>query len=225
MIPIPKLDTTSFKEIYENMRKTANSTDYADPKDALIELFALLIDMQRFYTDQIMTEHIAKYLKLLGHNSQEGLLADMKKIYRASTLADYEALVMDMENTQIAKAVLRDGNTIEIYVKNFSENIREYLEPYRIIAINLVVIKAEPLPFSISCGVDFTGAFNENASQVKDTVEEYFKNFPIGKRVVYGDIYRIIDTHASVKGVKYLNIEDIQPTFAQYAQLINIDIC
>jgi len=144
-IPLPKPDNAGFKETYENMRKIADSTDYSDPMDTLIELFALLIDMQRFYMSQIRDEHRAKYLKLLGHGSQESFSYEMNKIYRAVTAEDYENLVMQMPGSknQKVKAVCCPGNIIKIYVKNYSTRIAAYLEPYRLITTKLIILKDE----------------------------------------------------------------------------------
>lgn len=133
IIPMPPPLNAGFKETYENMRRAADSTDYADPMDTLLELFALLIDAQRFYMSQIRDEHREKYLKLLGN-------AEFNKIHRAVTAQDYEQLVLQMPGfpNQKARAVF-DGNTIRIYVRFFSTRIAEYLEPYRLITTKLIV--------------------------------------------------------------------------------------
>jgi len=135
---MPKPVNAGFKETYENMRQIADSTDYSDPMDTLIELFALLIDMQRFYMSQIRDEHRAKYLKLLGN-------AEFNKIHRAVTTEDYENLVLQMPGfkNQKVKAVFCEGNIIKIYVKYFSTRIAEYLEPYRLITTKLIILKDE----------------------------------------------------------------------------------
>lgn len=85
MIDIPNLNSLGFKEIFENTthyiknfsssNKEMIDISYQDPLQTLIELFALLTDMQGFYMDYIGEEHYLKYIKLLGYELDEAISA------------------------------------------------------------------------------------------------------------------------------------------------------
>lgn len=73
------LDDSSYREIYdkamEQLQKRApwwTHRELSDPGITLLELWALLTDMQSFYLDQVQESHYHKYLKLLGAAPDEG---------------------------------------------------------------------------------------------------------------------------------------------------------
>lgn len=73
------LDDSSYEELYqeamETLRRQApwwTHTEAADPGIMLVEMWALLTDMQSFYLDQVQESHYRKYLKLLGIRPDEG---------------------------------------------------------------------------------------------------------------------------------------------------------
>jgi len=74
-----KLDDSSYNNIYEKaMTRLERQAPWwthkgiADPGITLIEMWALLCDMQSFYLDQLQESHYRKYLKLLGIAPDEG---------------------------------------------------------------------------------------------------------------------------------------------------------
>ncbi len=74
MLPLPRLDDESFKEIFEDARRqipglTSEWTDfnYHDPGITILQLLSWLKEMQQFYLDGIGDVHTIKYLKLLNH--------------------------------------------------------------------------------------------------------------------------------------------------------------
>lgn len=79
MLEEMKLDDGSYGEIYEKamgrLRAQApwwTHREVSDPGITLLEMWALLFDMQSFYLDQVQEEHYRKYLKLLGMEPDEG---------------------------------------------------------------------------------------------------------------------------------------------------------
>lgn len=79
MLEEMKLDDGSYGEIYEKamgrLRAQApwwTHRQVSDPGITLLEMWALLFDMQSFYLDQVQEEHYRKYLKLLGMEPDEG---------------------------------------------------------------------------------------------------------------------------------------------------------
>lgn len=76
------LDDSSYEKIYgramEHIAAQApwwTHREISDPGITLLEMWALLADMQSFYLDQIQESHYRKYLKLLGVRSHEGRCA------------------------------------------------------------------------------------------------------------------------------------------------------
>lgn len=80
MLPPITLDDEQFEEIIDKARKLIPNlypewTDYNyhDPGITILELLAWLKEIQQFYMDQIGSEHIRRYLLLLGEK-QEGVI-------------------------------------------------------------------------------------------------------------------------------------------------------
>lgn len=74
-----KLDDGRYEEVYEKALKRIRSQapwwthqEPGDPGITLVEMWALLCDMQSFYMDQVQEGHYRKYLKLLGAAEDEG---------------------------------------------------------------------------------------------------------------------------------------------------------
>lgn len=75
MIPLPNLDDKTFNQLVEEAKKliplySPEWTDYNlhDPGITIIELFAWLTEMQRYYLDRVPEGNYKKFLKLLGRN-------------------------------------------------------------------------------------------------------------------------------------------------------------
>ena len=73
MLPVPSLDDQTYEELLSEARNVISSTypDWTnfnehDPGVTLLELFAMLVETQQYYMDQIGRENRVKYLKLLG---------------------------------------------------------------------------------------------------------------------------------------------------------------
>lgn len=73
------LDDSSYRAVYEKalerLQRQApwwTHRELTDPGITLLELWALLADMQSFYLDQVQESHYRKYLKLLGICPDEG---------------------------------------------------------------------------------------------------------------------------------------------------------
>jgi len=73
------LDDSSYDSIFERAKTMLQAqapwwthTEVSDPGITLLEMWAVLTDMQSFYLNQIQESHCRKYLKLLGIPRQEG---------------------------------------------------------------------------------------------------------------------------------------------------------
>ena len=73
------LDDSNYNDIYEKAMEMLRiqapwwtHTEVSDPGIMLLEMWALLSDMQSFYLDQVQESHYRKYLKLLGIRPDEG---------------------------------------------------------------------------------------------------------------------------------------------------------
>ncbi len=76
------LDDSSYDSIYEKAMERLHAqapwwthTETSDPGIMLLEMWAVLSDMQSFYLDQVQESHYRKYLKLLGVCPDEGAYA------------------------------------------------------------------------------------------------------------------------------------------------------
>ncbi len=79
MPELMSLDDSSYDELYERAMERLRiqapwwtHTEVSDPGIMLIEMWALLSDMQSYYLDQVQQSHYRKYLKLLGIPTDEG---------------------------------------------------------------------------------------------------------------------------------------------------------
>lgn len=79
---IESLDDSSYDEIWEKVLEKLDSRApwwshraVSDPGITLLEMWAVLCDMQSFYLDQVQESHYRKYLKLLGIALDEGSCA------------------------------------------------------------------------------------------------------------------------------------------------------
>ncbi len=94
------LDDSSYEEIYEKAMETLHRqapwwthTEVSDPGITLLEMWALLVDMQSFYLDQVQESHFRKYLKLLGIRPDEGECARAWLFFELDEDAEEEYIV------------------------------------------------------------------------------------------------------------------------------------
>lgn len=83
MVEQQKLDDSSYDEIWEEVLEKLerrapwwSHREVSDPGITLLEMWAVLCDMQSFYLDQIQESHYRKYLGLLGIAPDEGNCAE-----------------------------------------------------------------------------------------------------------------------------------------------------
>lgn len=74
-----KLDDSSYEQLYEGamerLRQQApwwTHREVSDPGITLLEMWAILMDMQSYYLDQLQESHFRKYNKLLGEQPDAG---------------------------------------------------------------------------------------------------------------------------------------------------------
>lgn len=84
-----KLDDSSYDAIWEKaVRMLQERADWwshrelSDPGITLLEMWAILCDMQSFYLDQMQESHYRGYLKLLGILPDEGSCARVRILFR-----------------------------------------------------------------------------------------------------------------------------------------------
>lgn len=84
-----KLDDSSYTAIWERVaRRLQEQSDWwshrelSDPGITLLEMWAVLCDMQSFYLDQLQESHYRGYLKLLGIPADQGSSACVRVLFR-----------------------------------------------------------------------------------------------------------------------------------------------
>lgn len=84
-----KLDDSSYTAIWKKaVRKLQERAGWwshrelSDPGITLLEMWAILCDMQSFYLDQVQESHYRGYLKLLGIRPDEGSCAHVRILFR-----------------------------------------------------------------------------------------------------------------------------------------------
>lgn len=84
-----KLDDSSYSAIWEKaagkLQERAewwSHRELSDPGITLLEMWAILCDMQSFYLDQMQQSHYRGYLKLLGIEPDEGSCARVRILFR-----------------------------------------------------------------------------------------------------------------------------------------------
>lgn len=84
-----RLDDSSYTDIWEKaVRRLQERADWwshrelSDPGITLLEMWAVLCDMQSFYLDQIQESHYRGYLKLLGIPADQGSCACVRILFR-----------------------------------------------------------------------------------------------------------------------------------------------
>ncbi len=123
-----KLDDSSYHNIYEKaLQRIARQAPWwthkeiTDPGVTLIEMWALLCDMQSFYLDQVQEGHYRKYLKLLGMEPDEGECASVwvsfEKVPRPVTLPEGTKLLADKMVFETGEeTVLTDNRLTAFYL-------------------------------------------------------------------------------------------------------------
>lgn len=83
MIEQKKLDDSNYDELWEEVLEKLeyrapwwSHREVSDPGITLLEMWAVLCDMQSFYLDQIQESHYRKYLRLLGIAPDQGNCAE-----------------------------------------------------------------------------------------------------------------------------------------------------
>lgn len=84
-----KLDDSSYTAIWERVVHRLQERsgwwshrEFSDPGITLLEMWAVLCDMQSFYLDQIQESHYRGYLKLLGIPADQGSCACVRTLFR-----------------------------------------------------------------------------------------------------------------------------------------------
>lgn len=142
---------------------------------------------------------------------------------RAVTIGDYERLVYTTPGLCIhkVKAVSGPDNSVILIVKPYSyrlrpilsevcrRNIYNYLEPKRMIGTSIVVCQPEYV--GITLFVELVGkSYYKNIKEtVESAVMKYFATelFDFGKTLLYGKLYRAIESLECVAELKMLSVQ------------------
>lgn len=94
------LDDSSYDKLYEEAMERLDRQapwwthrEVSDPGIMLVEMWALLADMQSYYLDQVQESHYRKYLKLLGISPDEGKCAWTWAFFEFKEGAEKECIV------------------------------------------------------------------------------------------------------------------------------------
>lgn len=100
MAELISLDDSSYDGLYESAMEKIRSQapwwthrEVSDPGIMLIEMWALLADMQSYYLDRIQESHYRKYLKLLGISPDEGECARAWVFFEFEEEAQKECII------------------------------------------------------------------------------------------------------------------------------------
>lgn len=127
------LDDSSYEEIYEKAMETLHNqapwwthTEVSDPGITLLEMWALLSDMQSFYLDQVSESHYRKYLKLLGIRPDEGKCAGtwvfFDKVDKECIVPCGTKLLSDQMVFETEEEVLLTNNSISGFYQEKERN-------------------------------------------------------------------------------------------------------
>lgn len=118
-----KLDHSDYNNTYEKAMQWIDAhapwwthRETADPGITLLEMWALLGDMQSFYMDQVQESHYRKYLKLLGMLPDQGqyasVLVHFENIAEDTVLPEGTRLLADTMVFETAQEVRLTANRL-----------------------------------------------------------------------------------------------------------------
>lgn len=156
----------------------------------------------------------------------------MKKVTRAVTDEDYKNIVKCTPGLMIVNAqaivpeeknsIFSNDNPNCVYIvvepyndfkkkglnRSYIKNIKNNLEKYRLITTEIEVISAQYVGIIINGEITVKPYYKDAKERIENTIKNYFQgeNWIFGKRLVYSDLYGIIDTLECVNYIYSLSI-------------------
>lgn len=214
-IPLPNLDDRSYADLVEEMRAlipryAPDWTDHneSDPGIMLIELFAWLTETLIYRLNRIPEASEVRFLELLGATfSEEDNAADiedvrartvtaLKRRWRAITADDFEELVLENSDLNIARAKCipeldlefsdldtpRPGHVTVVVVPhsetdtlNAVKHVAEFLDERRLITCRHHVVG--PGYTAVSIGTEVAGISQVRKEGLKERIKKNLKEF------------------------------------------------
>jgi len=242
-IKIPQLDDVTFAELINEAKKLIPQyapewTDYNlhDPGITIIELLAWIAETQIFQLDQITDKMIISFLHLLGQDSQkkeklkDAIMrsrVDLKKLYKAVTLDDFERLAIETPSVVITRAkALWNKDRVQIIilpnmvqtekknnrhltVEEIKIRVCRYLDKRRILTTLIEVIDPVYVTVSIEATIKIKpySSIKVVIERIKNVLNDFFNQFswPFGRNVYASEVIAKIE---NVDGVD--SIEDLE---------------
>ena len=212
---IPELDNITFAELLDEAKMLIPQyapewTDFNlhDPGITIIELIAWIVESQIFQLDQITEKDVKSFLSLLGQNPQKNekikdakmrAQIDIKKLYKAVTLDDFEQLAIETPGVSIARVkALWNNNCVQIVVvpetvqtakphgkpltvEEIKSRVYRHLDKRRILTALIEVIDPEYVTVFVKTTIKIKP--RASAKCVKRRIKEMLRDFfnPIGK--------------------------------------------
>lgn len=152
---------------------------------------------------------------------------------QAVTAGDFEYLALHTPNLRVARAkahAIPDENLVKITVipfslqekpyptNNFLKTVCRYLEKQRLITTQIEVIPPHYVLISITVEIKLKGGFKEDESKrsIEQCISTFLhpltgwkdgKGWPFGQDIYRSDIYSLLEEHAAVDCINYLDIQ------------------
>lgn len=230
-VKIPQLDDITFAELVEEAKKMIPQyapqwTDYNlhDPGITIIELLSWIVETQIFRLDQITEKEIKSFLHLLGQDPQKKeklkdakmrAQIDLRKLYKAVTLDDFEQIAKETPGVSIAraKALWNKDRVQVVIVPDTPQNTKQQRKPLtaeetksrvylrldkrRILTTQVEVI--DPEYFAVSVQANIKIKPQASAEGVTERVDDMLKDFlspatwPFGRNIYASEVIAKIE--------------------------------
>jgi hypothetical protein len=230
-IKIPQLDDITFDELVEEAKKMIPQyapqwTDYNlhDPGITIIELLSWIVETQIFRLDQITEKETTRFLHLLGQDPQKNeklkdakmrAQVDLKKLYKAVTLDDFEQLAKETPGVSIAraKAFWNKDRVQVVIVPDIQQTNKKQRKPLtteeikRRVYLRLdkrrilttIIELVDPKYFPVSVHVEIKTKLKASAEGVIQRVDNMLKDFfspetwPFGRNIYASEVIAKIE--------------------------------
>ncbi len=155
-----------------------------------------------------------KASNILGDNQKAVTTEDYERIVRKTPgliIEDIKVLPSDDDDSDI-NIIVRNGNfskdSLE-NIKNYQDNIKRYLDDYRLINTRIKVSGPIYIGLKISGQIIVNSYYKQSADEVTDKIREFVGNLnkTCGQTLCYGDLFGTIDRLPCVSYVDNLRIQ------------------
>lgn len=164
-----------------------------DPGIMLIELFAWLTEMQRFYINQL------EYT------------AELSVLSAAVTTEDYEKLVLELPDVKNASAYFEGAHSVRIAVEGSADTafILRKLEPYRLIGTEITIVAPYYVKIKVIAEVNGKPFRRDIKPLVESALEQYFEenHSGFGVTVLPDSVSEFLKTLDVIDGVLAIRLD------------------